>query len=94
MAGNLEVWLVFEACDSGLQFIQEVEVSGSVFLGHCDDAYAHSFAWCDVADNRAGAYTISGNVDQELDHRSGLGRFFCTNEQATQAQRLHTRDES
>jgi len=92
--GNLEAWLVLEACDSGLQVIQEGEVSGAVFLGHRDDADAHSFAWCDVTYNRAGAYTVSRNVDQELDHCAGLGRFFRSNEQATQTQCLHARDES
>jgi hypothetical protein len=91
---NLEACRIFDACDSGLQFTQEAEVSGSVFLGHGDDADAHSFAWCDVTDNRAGAYTVSRNVDEELDHCAGLGRFFRTNEQATQTQCLHTRDES
>jgi len=91
---NLEACRIFDACDSGLQSIQEREVSGSVFLGHRDDADAHSFAWCDVTDNRAGAYTVSRNVDEELDHCAGLGRLFRTNKQATQTQCSHTRDES
>jgi hypothetical protein len=50
-----------EVCDSGLQFIQKAEVSGSVFLAHRDDTHAHSLAGCDVTDNRAGAYTVSRN---------------------------------
>jgi hypothetical protein len=91
---NLEACRIFDACDSGLQSIQEAEVSGSVFLGHRDDSDAHSFAWCDVTDNRAGAYTVSRNVDQELDHCAGLGRLFRANKQATQTQCLHARDES
>ena len=63
-----------EACDSGLQFIQKGEVSGSVFLAHRDDAHAHSLARFDVTDNRAAPYSASRDVDQELDHCPGLGQ--------------------